>query len=449
VHDGSGGYDRLHVCGVRKISRHRSPETEKNRTKIVVRFDYPVQKAYVNQIATFHFTGFGGADLTLELFQILSRGRFPILDIARSHLHGTFFLGLLVEIPPDFESDPLLVELRETAHSHNIQFHFLRIEPNFYRRTFLESRSCGYTVTLLGKGLDAPRIATLLSLLASRGLEVCEIRHLAGTPESDSVECIEFSLAGEPHDPSALRSAFLDLSAQQQIDVAFQKNDLFRRTRRLIAFDMDSTLIQAEVIDELAREAGVMEQVAAITEAAMRGELDFQESFRKRLSLIEGLDESALERVAARLPLTEGADVLLRTVKKYGYKVAILSGGFTYFGKLLQKRWGVDYLHANELEIENGKVTGRIKGEIVDGKRKAALLEQIVRDESIHFEQVVAVGDGANDLPMLNLAGLGIAFHAKPVVTQEAKHSLSTVGLDGILYFLGMHERDFVHEEQG
>ena len=215
---------------------------------------------------------------------------------------------------------------------------------------------------------------------------------------------------------------------------------MYRRNRRLICFDMDSTLIQTEVIDELAEKAGVGKKVRAITEAAMRGEIDFNESFIKRVALLKGLDESVMEEIAQNLPIMDGAKRLMTILKKYGFKIAILSGGFTYFGNALKKQFDVDYVYANELEIVNGKLTGKHLGEIVDGKRKAELLRLIAQFEKIELEQVIAVGDGANDLPMLNLAGLGIAFHAKPKVKENAQQAISTIGLDGILYFLGFRD---------
>ena len=232
----------------------------------------------------------------------------------------------------------------------------------------------------------------------------------------------------------------MEISSQENVDISFQKDDLYRRNRRLICFDMDSTLIKTEVIDELADRAGVGDEVRKITESAMRGEIDFSESFRRRVSLLKGLDEAVMREIAENLPIMDGADRLMGVLKKCGFKIAILSGGFTYFGKYLQKRFGVDYVYANQLEIQDGKLTGRYLGDIVDGKRKAELLNLIAQVEKIELEQVIAVGDGANDLPMLNLAGLGIAFHAKPKVKANAQQSLSTIGLDGILYFLGFRD---------
>ena len=224
------------------------------------------------------------------------------------------------------------------------------------------------------------------------------------------------------------------------VDISFQRDDIFRRSRRLICFDMDSTLIETELIDELAERAGVGAQVRAITERAMRGEIDFRESFTERVALLKGLDVSVMEEIARSLPITEGLERMITILKRVGYKTAILSGGFTYFGNYLRQKYGFDYVYANELEIEDGRLTGRYVGEVVDGRRKAELLRLLCQFEEINIAQSVAVGDGANDLPMLNLAGLGIAFHAKPKVKATARQSISTIGLDGILYFLGLKD---------
>ena len=256
--------------------------------------------------------------------------------------------------------------------------------------------------------------------------------------------CVEFSVRGEPRDKAALRREFMDIATGQGVDIAFQEDNVFRRNRRLVVFDMDSTLVQVEVIDELAKKAGVGDQVAAITESAMRGELDFRQSLRHRLALLKGLPESSLAEVADELPLSDGAERLIQNLKRFGYKIAILSGGFTYFGRRLQERFGLDYVFANELEIRDGVVTGQVVGEIVDGQKKADLLQAIALQERISLQQVIAVGDGANDLPMLNLAGLGIAFHAKPKVKEGAGHAISTFGLDSILYLIGVRDRDIV-----
>lgn len=236
-----------------------------------------------------------------------------------------------------------------------------------------------------------------------------------------------------------MQERFMNLS-ELGLDVSFQRDDIYRRSRRLICFDMDSTLIETEVIDELADRAGVGTEVREITERAMRGEIDFRESFTQRVALLRGLDVAVMEEIARSLPITEGLERMMTILKRVGYKTAILSGGFTYFGNYLRQRYGFDYVYANELEIENGRLTGRYAGEIVDGRRKAELLRLLCQFEEINLAQAVAVGDGANDLPMLSLAGLGIAFHAKPKVKATARQSISTIGLDGILYFLGLKD---------
>ena len=236
-----------------------------------------------------------------------------------------------------------------------------------------------------------------------------------------------------------MQEGFMNLS-EIGLDVSFQKDDIYRRSRRLICFDMDSTLIETEVIDELAERAGVGDAVREITARAMRGEIDFRESFTERVALLKGLDVSVMEEIARNLPITEGLERMMTILKRVGYKTAILSGGFTYFGNYLRQKYGFDYVYANELEIEQGKLTGRYVGEVVDGRRKAELLRLLCQFEEINIAQSVAVGDGANDLPMLNLAGLGLAFHAKPKVKATARQSISTIGLDGILYFLGLKD---------
>jgi phosphoserine phosphatase len=239
-----------------------------------------------------------------------------------------------------------------------------------------------------------------------------------------------------------MRADFLKAAHELAIDIAFQRESIFRRNRRLFAFDMDSTLIQGEVIDELAKMAGVADQVVGITESAMRGEIEFKESFRRRVALLKGLPEHRVRELIDRIPLAEGAEQLIRTLKALGYKTAILSGGFTFFARRLQERFSIDYVHANELEIANGVVSGQVTGNIIDGVGKAERLRQIAAQEKISLEQVIAVGDGANDLPMLNLAGMGIAFRAKPLVRQSADHSLMHLGLDSLLYLIGVRDRD-------
>lgn len=286
----------------------------------------------------------------------------------------------------------------------------------------------------------------MTKVVAEHGLNIDAIRRLTGRmPLNEdnraAKSCIELSVRGSLSDAdrSAMQEGFMNLS-EIGLDVSFQKDDIYRRSRRLICFDMDSTLIETEVIDELAERAGVGDRVREITASAMRGEIDFRESFTQRVALLKGLDVSVMEDIARNLPITEGLERMMTVLKRVGYKTAILSGGFTYFGNYLRQKYGFDYVYANELEIEDGRLTGRYVGEIVDGRRKAELLRLLCQFESINIAQSVAVGDGANDLPMLNLAGLGIAFHAKPKVKATARQSISTIGLDGILYFLGLKD---------
>ncbi len=393
-----------------------------------------------------------GADkpgVTSELTAILSQYEANILDIGQAVIHDNLSLGILVEIPSAFESSPVLKDILFKVHELGMQVRFQPISEESYGHWVGQQGKPRHIVTLLSRKITAKQISSLTAVAARHGLNIDNIKRLSGRIPLDVVNdqskaCVEFSARGVPESLEVLRADFMELSAALDVDIAFQEDNVFRRNRRLVCFDMDSTLIEAEVIDELAKAAGVGEQVAEITEAAMRGELDFSESFARRMALLKGLDVSVLAEIADRLPVTEGAERLISTLRKLGYKTAILSGGFNYFGRYLQAKLGIDYVFANELDIEDGKVTGKVSGQIVDGQRKADLLRELAAQEKISLEQVIAVGDGANDLPMLSIAGLGIAFRAKPLVQASAKQSISTLGLDGILYLIGFRDRDTV-----
>ena len=403
----------------------------------------------MREIILIQVSGNDRPGLTAAFTGILARYRLNVLDIGQAVIHDTLSLGILVETPPDAESSSVLKDLLFEAHKLNINVRFRPIDEDRYEEWVAGQGKDRHIITLLARKITAEQLADVTTTVANNGLNIDSIARLSGRVHlegealnQDSRACIEISVRGEPDDGEAMRAAFLSIANERNLAIAFQRDSASRRNRRLVVFDMDSTLIRSEVIDELATEAGVGEQVADITEQAMRGELDFNESFRARVALLKGLDEGALERVRERIQLTEGAERLVSTLRALGYRTAILSGGFTWFGQWLQQLLGIDYVHANELEIENGQVTGRVVGQIVNGQRKADLLKDIATQEGISLEQVIAVGDGANDLPMLGEAGLGIAFRAKPLVKQNAEQAISTLGLDGILYLIGVRDKD-------
>ena len=383
--------------------------------------------------------------LTSEIMAVLAKYDAKILDIGQADIHSTLSLGILIRLEENL-SGQVMKELLFKATELGVTIGFEPISDDDYEAWAGRQGRNRYILTAIGRSLSAKQIQMAAQVIALHGLNIDAIKRLTGRmsimhPERNVRACVEFSIRGTLEDKAAFHKELMALSAESGMDFSFQKDDMYRRMRRLICFDMDSTLIQAECIDELARRHGVYDQVAAITASAMRGEIDFKESFTKRVALLKGLDISVMQDIAENLPITEGADRLMSVLKTCGYKIAILSGGFTFFGEYLQKRYGIDYVYANELEVgEDGKLTGRYVGEVVDGRRKADLLRLIAMTEKVNIAQTIAVGDGANDLPMLNEAGLGIAFHAKPRVKESAGQSLSTIGLDGVLYFLGFKD---------
>jgi phosphoserine phosphatase len=399
-----------------------------------------------SEIILISISGNDKPGVTSAITGILGKYNAIILDIGQADIHHTLSLGILFKVSNHTDSGNILKEVLFKCSDMNVHVKFSPITVDQYNNWVDRQGKGRYIVTILGKIITAKQLSMVTKTISDQNLNIDSIIRLTGRPSLDVNDentprsCIELSVRGTLTDKNVLSAQFMDYTSKLGIDISFQKDDMFRRSRRLICFDMDSTLIKTEVIDELAERNGVGDQVRAITESAMRGEIDFNESFKQRVALLKGLDVKVMEEIAQNLPIMEGAERLIRILKKIGFKVAILSGGFTYFGNALRKYFDVDYIYANELEIEDGKLTGNYIGDIVDGKRKAELLRLIAQIERIDLEQVIAVGDGANDLPMLNLAGLGIAFHAKPKVKAIAQQSISTIGLDGILYFLGFRD---------
>ena len=403
------------------------------------------------ELILIRISGVDRPGLTASVTAILSKYQVDIMDIGQADIHSTLSLGILFKCS-DQDSGNIMKELLFKASDLGINIRFYPISDEEYETWVNLQGKNRYILTLLGRKLTAQQIAGATKLLAEQQLNIDGIRRLTGRIPLDEKKanvraCIEFSVRGTPKDREELQSQLMQLSASLGMDFSFQQDNMYRRMRRLICFDMDSTLIETEVIDELAIRAGVGDQVKAITERAMRGEIDFCESFKERVALLKGLDESVMRDIAEHLPITEGVERLMFVLKRYGYKIAILSGGFTYFGNYLKEKFGIDYVYANQLEIVDGKLTGRYLGDIVDGKRKAELLRLLAQVENVNIAQTIAVGDGANDLPMLSTAGLGIAFHAKPKVVANAQQAINTIGLDGVLYFLGF--KDSYLDERG
>jgi len=401
----------------------------------------------LREIVLINITGVDRPGLTAAITGVLAQGGVNILDIGQAVIHDTLSFGILVEIPDTEQGKSVLKDILFKGYELDQQVRFTPVSEEDYQQWVGNQGKKRHIVTLLTRKVTAGQLQAVSSITAKYGLNIDHIDRLSGrmpldTPADKGKGCIEFSVRGEAADPQALRAEFLSVAQELNVDIAFQEDSLFRRNRRLAVFDMDSTLIEAEVIDELAKAAGVGEQVSAITERAMSGELDFRASFKERLALLKGLDVSVLDSIGASLRLTEGAETLFAELKRLGYKTAILSGGFTYFAKQLQAKLGIDYVFANELEVVDGKCTGVAIEPIVDAQRKADLLKELAHKEGLRLEQTIAVGDGANDLPMLAIAGLGVAFRAKPLVKQSAKQAISTLGLDGVLYLLGFRDRD-------
>ena len=356
---------------------------------------------------------------------------------------------MLIQIPPTTEVPVVQKDLLVRAHELGVSIRFQSVTNDEYGRWVASQGKSRYIITLLANGISAEQLSTVTRIIEQHGLNIDAVRRLSGRVPLDGMDTmgrasVEMSVRGPLADQRALKEALFLAAGQLTFDFSVQEDSVYRRNRRLVAFDMDSTLIEAEVIDELAARHGVGEQVAQITAGAMRGELDFSESLKRRVGLLKGLSEQALLEVAEIVPVTEGTHRLVSSLKHFGYKTAIISGGFETVGRRLQTELGIDYLFANALEIADGKLTGELEGDIVDAERKAEILEELCRREGISSHQSIAIGDGANDLRMLTAAGLGVAFHAKPVVRESAGHAISNFGLDSVLYLLGFSDQDIL-----
>ncbi len=400
------------------------------------------------EIILLNISGADKPGLTSSITSILSQYNINILDIGQAVIHNNLGLGILFEVPTESSSSPVLKDILFKSYEIGIKVKFTPISIEEYNHWVDQQGREHFILTVLGEKLTAKQISVVTKAVYAQQLNIDFITRLTGRIRLDTSipkkqnAVVQMSLSGKPDSIEMLRCELLNISRENSIDISFQRDNIYRRNRRLVCFDMDSTLIQTEVIDEIAEVAGKGDKVRKITEMAMKGEIDFIQSFEQRIRLLKGVNISQLKGIAESLPLTPGASRLFKALKKYGYKTAILSGGFTYFGKYLQSLLGIDYIFANELEIVNDELTGNYIGEIVDGKKKAELLRQLALKEDIHLEQVIAVGDGSNDLPMINAAGLGIAFHAKPIVKRNAQHAISTIGLDAILYLMGFRDRE-------
>ncbi|MFD1162358.1 phosphoserine phosphatase SerB [Hwangdonia seohaensis] len=399
-----------------------------------------------NEIFLLTISGQDKPGITSSLTEVLAKYGAKVLDIGQANIHDTLSLGIMFVIERGKESAPVLKDLLFKSYELGIKAKFIPISLEGYEKWVNLQGKDRYIVTILGEKLAAEQISEVTKVISDKNLNIDSIKRLTGRLSLVKEDVyprasIQLSIRGKIDNKRDFTEKFMQISHDLDVDIAFQEDNIYRRNRRLVCFDMDSTLIQTEVIDELAELAGVGEKVKAITESAMNGEIDFNESFKRRMKLLKGLSEDVLHDVAVNLPITKGARRLIDTLKNYGFKTAILSGGFTYFGHYLQKELGIDYVYANQLEIKDGKLTGGYLGEIVDGNKKAEYLKEIAKKEGIDIGQTIAVGDGANDLAMLNLAGLGIAFHAKPTVKDNAQSAISSIGLDGVLYLLGYHDR--------
>lgn len=377
--------------------------------------------------------------ITSELTGILAHGKVTIVDIGQAVIHNLLSLSILFELGSKESQDKTIIKdllFKATEMGLKLEFRVISEDDVPTRRRDATYR---YALTLMADQVSAQALHEVAAAIAHYRLNIDTIERLS----DGEFGCVELLLSSTTElNRAAMKKDLLEIAVKQHVDIALQAEGLYRRAKRLVVMDMDSTLIQSEVIDELAREKGAYEKVSHITEEAMKGNLDYSESLRQRCELLKGLSQADIEKVAQRIELTPGAEDLILVLKKLGYKVALISGGFTVVAERFRERLGIDFIYGNHLEIRDGAATGKVTPPIVDAQRKADLLEVIAQKEGIHLDQVIAIGDGANDVPMLQKAGLGIAFNAKPAVRDQADMSINRKNLTSILYLLGISGRD-------
>lgn len=372
------------------------------------------------------------AGITSNLMDILVQTKTNILDMGQAVTHGLLSLSFLIELDQHDDQHPVLKELLFATKSKNLELAYQQID-RAHPKQFDGEKFVLHCISQ--KNLGAEFLRDLSTLLAELNINIHRIENM-GNEDFKALEMI--TTISQDIDLSIVKEKLLNTSSHHAVDIAFLKDNVFRRSKRLIVFDMDSTLIQTEVIDEIAGLMNVKDKVGEITERAMNGEVDFDQALKERVALLKGLEVSQMKEILDNLPLTPGTEKFIETVKNLGYKTALISGGFSYFADALKEKLGIDYAFSNELQIANGKLTGKVEGAIINSSQKALLLKMIAQQEKISLEQVVAIGDGANDLPMLSTAGLGIAFHAKDIVRKKADHHMSHGPMTTILYFLGI-----------